>query len=39
MEHFPIRTDLALESKERLEAEKNRCGEWFLRNILMKKEM
>ena len=23
MEHFPIRTDLALESKERLEAEKN----------------
>ena len=23
MEHFPIRTDLALESKERIEAEKN----------------
>ena len=36
MECFPIRTDLALESKERIEAEKE---ESLLKKSLMKFEM
>ena len=39
MEHFLIRTDLALESKERCEADSEEIRGFFLKNYTIKREM